>query len=626
MKIRTRAFLLGLIPALLMALVLTGFHVYPRLSELDRSLSQQGMALARHLAASAEYGVVSGNDDVLDMLLDQAMSEQGVESALLVWPEGRRMARGKDPGRLTLQAGVSRWDDPDRSWFAHPVRLSMDPGSDLYFEAAPADREPLAWVAIGIDLEQRKQLGAQLLVASAGITLLGVLLAVLLVRQLALTGVRPLMDILAAVKRISSGAFGTQMEITAHSPELRELQAIVNQMSESLRSYQQEMEAKVGMATAELAHKTREAEQANQAKSRFLAAASHDLRQPMHAISLYVESLKPQMKGRAAEETLQKLERSIFSMIEMFNAILDVSRLDAGVIQPRLAPVRIRRLLLDIADEFAAESDAKGLSLRVRAADRWVESDPMLLGRIVRNLLSNALRHTARGGILLSARRCGERVRLQVWDTGSGIAPEHQPHVSYEFYQVEPQGDRAQHGLGLGLSIVRRLARLLGYPLQLRSRPGRGTVFSIDLPPAAPGSCEGGCVIPAQGLVGRAVVIDDDADVRDALGRLLSAWGLEVQTFARLGELAAGLTRPPDVVLADYQLTGSETGLEAIESIRARWGAAIPAIVVTGDTRAESVQRFSELGMAVLYKPVQPAQLLSLLQASLAASAASTAQ
>jgi signal transduction histidine kinase/ActR/RegA family two-component response regulator len=507
----------------------------------------------------------------------------------------------------------------------------MDPGSDLYFDETPASRQPLAWVAIGIDLEQRRQLVAQLLLASVGITLLGVLLAVLLVRQLALTGVRPLMDILASVKRISSGAFGVQMQVTANSPELRELQAMVNQMSESLRAYRHEMEAKVGIATAELEHKTREAEQASQAKSRFLAAASHDLRQPMHAISLYVESLKPQMKGRAGEETLQKLERSVFSMIEMFNAILDVSRLDAGVIQPRLAPVRISRLLLDIAEEFAGEADAKNLSLRVRAADRWVDSDPMLLGRIVRNLLSNALRHTAQGGILLSARPCGGRVRLQVWDTGSGIAPEHQPHVFYEFYQVEPQGDRAQHGLGLGLSIVRRLARLLGYPLQLRSRPGRGTVFSIDLPPAAPcGGVEGGRVLPAQSLVGRAVVIDDDVDVRDALGRLLRAWGMEVQTFARLGELDAGLTSAPDVVLADYQLSGRETGLAAIDSVRSRWGAAIPAIVVTGDTRAESVQRFSELGMPVLYKPVQPAQLLSLLQASLApraaASAASTAQ
>jgi signal transduction histidine kinase len=187
------------------------------------------------------------------------------------------------------------------------------------------------------------------------------------------------------------------------------------------------MEAKVHMVTAELEHKKKEAEQANLAKSKFLAAASHDLRQPMHAISLYVESLKSQMRGRAAVETLVKVERSILNMVELFNAILDVSKLDAGVVLPRLAPIRIRKFFLQLADEFAAEADKKGLSLRVHAPDVWIESDEILLERIFRNLLSNAFRHTTSGGVLLSARHFKGQLRLQIWDTGIGIAPEHQP-------------------------------------------------------------------------------------------------------------------------------------------------------------------------------------------------------
>jgi two-component system, sensor histidine kinase len=619
MKIRTRAFLLGLIPALLLAAVLTAFHVHSRLSDLDQSLSHQGMALARHLGGAAEYGVVSGNDSALDMLLEQVMIEPGVESAQLFWPEGKRMIRGEAVEPIPLLTVASQWQDAERSWFAHPVRLSMDEESDLYFEGDPASREPLAWVVVGIDREQKRYLVNELLLASFGITLLGVLLAVLLIQELALTGIRPLMEIIATVKRISSGAFGTRLEVTAHSPELRELQAMINQMSESLRSYQQDMEARVHMATAELEHKKREAEQANQAKSRFLAAASHDLRQPMHAISLYVESLKPQLQGRSEAEILQKLERSILGMVEMFNAILDVSKLDAGVIQPRLGPIRIRQLLLYLADEFAAEADSKGLSLRVRVPDVWVQSDAVLLERIIRNLLSNALRYTTQGGILLSAKPHQGKLRLQVWDTGKGIATEHQPNIFYEFYQVGSQSSQEHQGLGLGLSIVRRLARLLGYPLQLHSRPGRGTVFALDVPVMAnaPAVIDAPYPYAGDSLQGCAIVIDDDPDVRDALGRLLSQWGLKVQLFEGLEAVRKSLHFAPDIVLADYQLLDDETGTAAIEAIRAQWGQTIPAILITGDTRASTVQMLESLGLPVLYKPIQPAHLLSLLRQSL---------
>jgi signal transduction histidine kinase len=619
MKIRTRAFLLGLLPTLLVALVLTAFHVYTRLNDLETSMKQQGMALARHLASSSEYGVLSGNMEALGVLLDQAVQEPGVRSAVVVWPDQSRLARGEPAAILPLRK-PGQWQDGQRSWFAHPVKPNPLNEGDLFIDASAASDEPLAWVAISIDLQQKQALVRELLLASLSITILGVALAMLLIQQLALTGVQPLLDIIDTVKRISSGSFGSRMDVTAHSPELRELQAMVNQMSESLRSYQQDMEARVELVTAELEYKKKEAEQANLVKSKFLAAASHDLRQPMHAISLYVESLKSQMRDHTAVETLVKIERSILNMVELFNAILDVSKLDAGVVQPRLAPVRIRKFFLHLADEFAAEADKKGLSLRVHAPDVWIESDEILLERIFRNLLSNALRHTHTGGILLSARPYKGQLRLQIWDTGVGIAPEHQPRVFEEFYQAGKQEARARQGLGLGLAIVQRLTRLLGYPLQLHSVPGQGTVFAVDVPAlpnaAIPDSGEAGESGGAP-LTGLAVVVDDETAILDALGVLLRQWGMETKLLRNVDEVRQ-LLLPPDVVLADYQLLDGETGLMVAEEIHKRWGTQVPVVLITGDTRAGTVQMLDSLGHHVMYKPIQPARLRSLLQNILA--------
>lgn len=615
MKIRTRAFMLGLLPTLLVAAVLTAYQLHTRLAELDDRMNQQGMAMARHLASSSEYGVFSGNTAVLESLLDQAMAEPGVVSAGVIWPDQARLVRGEPIGRLPALDRAGQWQAGGRAWFVHPVRLSPLDETDPYIDARASDDAPLAWSAVSIDLKRKQVLAQELLFASLGITLLGLMLAILLIYKLALTGVRPLLDIIASVKRISSGSFGSRMDVTAHSPELRELQAMVNQMSESLRSYQQEMEARVRTVTAELEHKKREAEQASLAKSRFLAAASHDLRQPMHAISLYVESLKPQMRGRAAAEAVDKIERAILSTVELFNAILDVTKLDAGVVQPSLAPVRIRKLLLHLADEFAPEADRKNVSLRVHAPDVWVESDAILLERILRNLLSNALRHTSRGGVLLSARPTRGKLRLQVWDTGSGIAPENQARVFDEFFQVEAPDGKGPRGMGLGLAIVRRLARLLGHPLQLHSRLGRGTVFALDVPSLSNGRADDGETgVDSSGVLnGRAVVVDDEPAILDALADLLRQWGMDAMPFQSLREVNDQLDATPDVVLADYQLLDGETGLMVAHAIHTRWGAHIPVVLITGDTRAESIQTLLLSGFPVLHKPVRASELRALL-------------
>ena len=615
MKIRTRAFLLGLLPTLLVAMVLTAFHVHTRLADLETTMTQQGMAMARHLGSAAEYGVVSGNTSALEKLLEQAMEEPGVTSAAVIWPDQARLEHGETIGRLPLLVKASHGQIGKRAWFSFPVQISPLEESDHFIEASASIPTPLAWVAVSIDLRQKQALTQKLLLASVGITLLGLLLAILLIHQLALTGVQPLLNIIATVKRISSGGFGTRMDVTARSPELRELQSMVNQMSESLRSYQQDMEAKVQHVTAELEQREKLAQQASLAKSRFLAAASHDLRQPMHAISLYVESLKPQMRGRVAEETLNKIERSILNMVELFNAILDLTKLDAGIIQPHLVPVRIRKLFLHLADEFSAEADRKGLSLRVRAPDVWIKSDGILLERIFRNLLSNALHHTTRGGVLLSARPYQGQLRLQIWDTGSGIAPEHQPRIFEEFYQAGTPETQARQGLGLGLTIVRRLARLLVYSLQLHSKPGQGTVFSLDVPLLENTLAVIDPLIEdsSSALSGRVLIVDDDLAVLDALGHLLRQWGLEVELLNNLNLVKHALRAAPDVVLVDYQLLNGETGLMVAREVHKRWGVSIPVVLITGDTRTETIHLLRQSGFPILHKPVRANQLRTLL-------------
>jgi CheY-like chemotaxis protein len=285
------------------------------------------------------------------------------------------------------------------------------------------------------------------------------------------------------------------------------------------------------------------------------------------------------------------------------------------VVQPYLAPVRIRKLLLHLADEFAAEADMKGLSLRVRAPDVWIESDGLLLERILRNLLSNAMCHTTRGGILISARPCQGQLRLQIWDTGSGIPLEHQSRIFEEFYQADTQNAQTRHGLGLGLAIVRRLARLLDHPLQLHSNFGQGTVFSLDVPLAAKGAAQAGEPLePCNGrLAGRVLVVDHDPDILGALGNLLRQWGLEVRLIQNLHQHANEPDPAPDIALVDYQLLNGESGLMVAEEMHRRWGRRIPVILITGHTRTETIQLLRETGYPTLYKPVHAEQLRALL-------------
>jgi len=368
----------------------------------------------------------------------------------------------------------------------------------------------------------------------------------------------------------------------------------------------------------EVIQRKEQAEDASREKSMFLAAASHDLRQPMHALALQTHLLEKTALAPAQSALLSGMRSSIQSMTGLFDALLDMSRLDAGVIPVREGPVALGELFDSLDRQFRREAEAKGLRLRFRARQAVVRSDGHLLASLLGNLVSNAIRYTSEGGVLVAARPTRLGVRVAVWDTGCGIAPEHQRTIFKAFYQVGNVERDRNKGLGLGLAIVERLARLLKLPMELRSVPGRGSRFTLRLASErAAGERAGSSPAPApasaQGLAGAVViVVDNEAEIRSAMTALLESWGCQAIGAGSATEAlarATALTRQPDLLISDYRLGAEATGLQLIERLREEFNETIPALVITGDTGAEVLREVLAGDCTILHKPVDPEAL-----------------
>jgi signal transduction histidine kinase/CheY-like chemotaxis protein len=355
------------------------------------------------------------------------------------------------------------------------------------------------------------------------------------------------------------------------------------------------------------------AEEANRAKSRFLASASHDLRQPLHTVSLFSAALALQKADARTQQLGREIGNAVQSLGSLLDALLDISKLDADAVRPEPSRFLLGALLARIASDLRPVALAKGLALECAAADPvHVETDPVLLERIVRNLLDNALKYTSAGGVSLRARREGDRAVLTVADTGPGIPRAEQERVFEEFYQLSnPERDRSR-GIGLGLAIVRRLTKLLGIELTLDSDVGAGTRFELSLPAAQPrGLAEDQKTAAAPELedialpAGTSVlVIDDEASVREGMRTLLESWGLAVTLASGIEEALAALAGGhTDLIVADQRLRGQETGVELVRRARGLI-AEVPALLITGDTTADLLGEARELGLALLHKPV----------------------
>jgi two-component system, sensor histidine kinase len=361
------------------------------------------------------------------------------------------------------------------------------------------------------------------------------------------------------------------------------------------------------------------AEDANRAKSRFLAAASHDLRQPLHSLTLLVDHAMHTADDPKLVATLRQAARSADSLGRLLAGLLDLSQLDAGGLTPEFRPVSLQVLLMRLENDFRSPAQAKGLALDCLSPDAWVRSDPAMLERVLRNLVDNAVKYTAAGRIHITVEDAGERdVRVSVIDTGVGIDPADRERIFEEYYQVGNPARRRAHGSGLGLAIVKRMCELLVHAVEVESVPGQGSRFSVTLarcePPGehadADGTPRAAAVDALREMV--VVVIDDDDDVCEAMRTVLQGWGcrtaIAADSATAIAQLeAAGLS--PDAILADWRLSGSENGLQAIERLEARFGER-PAAIVTGEIDTSGLDLARRPGVGVIQKPVRSGEIL----------------
>jgi signal transduction histidine kinase/CheY-like chemotaxis protein len=572
----------------------------------------------------------SANTSSLQAIAAGVLREADVRSVAILDAQGNLLAKAGRAGYASLPALGElemQWNDvPTRhDMVVQPVTASQVNLDDLFDGGAKTGGnapQVLGHVVIEISRQAVIYRERDMLMAGLAVTLGGLLFGGFLAVRIGQGVIRPILRVSDIIERIGRGELSARGEVQPDDP-LRDLQLGLNQMAERLEQGRDELERRVALATLELREKKDEAEIATLAKSRFLAAASHDLRQPTHALGMFVARLAQLPHDEETRHLISNLEASVRAMQDLLDALLDISRLDAHVVKVNLRPFPLEEILEQLRRGLMPMATDKELQLRVRPSRIWVMSDPVLLHRILLNLVSNALRYTRRGGVVVACRprRGGEFVRIEVWDSGIGIAKEHQQDIFKEFFQVaNTERDRSK-GLGLGLNIVERTAQLLGYSLELTSRPGQGTRFSIEVPvtqahdqASMPVALEVQAFDDLSSL--KVLVIEDDALAAQGLASLLESWDCRVHLVEGLGEalplVAQGYV--PNVIISDYRLRGGENGMVTVHRLRAAIGRDVPACLMSGDTDPELMQSARDASLTLLHKPVRPAKLRSLIR------------
>jgi len=620
-SLQTRVVTLVLGPAAVIAVALTWYFLYGRFDDLERALLDRGRTIARQLGPAAQYGLFAGDRQELGRLALTALNEADVVAVTIHDSQHQALASVGVPSvphsAITENQPLQEFALPhsSRHIFSVPVlgtRAELEP----WFEG---DRPQRALGTITVEmsrsaLENRKR--RQLHYG------LAVVLAVLMVSTLAALRMsrritRPIRQLSHTVSALSRGDFSVRAPESAQA-EILVLERGVNVMAGALAASHQHLQARITEATAELAMQKEQAEQASAAKTRFLAAASHDLRQPMQALGLWVSALRAKAKDPAVLDMGVKIDASVNALGEMLNALLDISKLDAGAVRVDLGTVSLDFLFDRLELQFEPSARAKGLALHVRRSGLHVSSDPVLLHRVLHNLLSNAIKYTVKGRVLLCARRCDHHVRIEVRDSGPGIAQTQQSLIFEEFFQLGNSERDRNKGLGLGLAIVQRVTRLLGQPCQVRSAPGCGATFSVSVPRAvslnaATPPAEAGDTADLAALYGRLIaVLDDDRLVRHSLADLLQGMGCSTLLAANGAELHRRIgasTSRPDLLICDYRLPQGEKGVDVINQVRASLGKDFPCLLISGDLTPDTSALLNTRHVKLLQKPVSTQRL-----------------
>lgn len=443
-------------------------------------------------------------------------------------------------------------------------------------------------------------------------------------------GIQNQSELLGFLKQVRIGtSTETAVEVEADLPGLGRRNLIIGagvikdglpETSRILLSIEDDTERRQLASVLEQAKQ--QAEMANLAKSRFLAAASHDLRQPLQTLSLLQGLMGKKVKDPEIVKLVNLMDATLGAMSGMLNTLLDINQLEAGMVQPEVVTFPIEDLLLRLRTEFGYHAAANGLSLRVVPSAALVQSDPALLEQLVRNLLSNAVKYTRHGKVLLGCRRHGDRLRIEVWDTGSGIPEEQLQEIFQEFHQIGNAARERSRGLGLGLTIVRRLADLLDHGVDVRSRLGSGSVFSVEMPigrsqDVQPQAMRRHQTTTPAVRAGIVLIVEDDPDVRDTLALVFRNSGFATLA-ARSGEdaveiLALGASIPR-LLVVDYDLPDGMSGLEVVQRLQKQSGRSIPAIILTGDISTATSSAINRLGLTRLVKPVKLDELMGVTQ------------
>ena len=636
-SIRARMLAAALLPVTLVVVGIVLAFWMGRVGDLDRAHTERSQLLAQQLSMASEYPVFSGNLLHLHSIVTTMVHKPHVKAARVFNAAGEPLAVAGTYAPATLEqirdtahAAASRSAGVDilvQSIASTAVQLDDMFGSGD--EQTNNQPRVLGYVVIDIARDGLFAQERDLLLIAVLLGVFGCLLGGMIAVRMGEGVVKPILRVSRSIERIGSGDFATLARVDRSDP-LHELQHALNQMALRLAWGRDELEQRVAAATLELRERKEQAEEATVAKSRFLASASHDLRQPTHALGMFIARLGQLPLDHQTAELVGNLEASVQAMQDLLDGLLDLSRLEAGAVQAHPVPVSLDTLLAGVAVALRPVAAGKGLRLRLRPTQLWGLTDPVLIQRILMNLAHNALRYTERGTVLISCRLAdgGSQVRLEVWDSGIGISPEHQTQIFKEFYQVGNSGRDRAYGLGLGLSIVERSAKLLGHPLALRSAAGCGTRISITLPCVAAASqpvqiaaAEPPLLADATGQ--RILVIEDDHFAREAMQELLDSWHYRVQAVSSIAQARACITQHgvPDIIVSDYRLGHGDNGLQAIAQLRAMTGRPIPACLMSGDTDAQLIQAAQAAGLTLLHKPVRPAKLRSLLRRLLASEA-----
>ena len=526
---------------------------------------------------------------------------------LIAHPDISLVLRNTDLSSLTqVRSARSYGDAGDPELARSAFDVFGQPVLTAYAKATPLD-----WLVF-VELPEQEA-NAPLHAAIQRSTIIvacGLILAMFAALLLARRIVIPIRILTAGAARIGAGMLDHRIHV-ATGDELETLGEQLNDMASKLQGSYATLERKVEERTQQL-------QIANQSKSRFLAAASHDLRQPLHALNLFVAQLRTEKDESEKKRLSARIDAAVANMNELFNALLDISKLDAGALTATISEFPVSDVLKRIESVFAAAAREKKLRLRMVPCSAWIRSDPILLERILLNLVANAIRYTPAGGIVLGCRRAGNQLRIEVCDTGIGIPEDQRGSIFGEFYQIPTLERAGRDGLGLGLAIVERLCHLLKHSVGVASVVGKGSRFYVSVPvapkrvrfqKAAPQSAPMFDAVAGK-LV---VVIDDDALVLDSTAGLLRSWGCRVVTAETDGEALAKLDSTPDLIISDYGLRNGRTGIDAVAAMRSTFEADIPAFLISGDMLPERLQDAQRAGYQLLHKPLAPMSLRAIM-------------